>query len=172
MLSLSIATLALSLSPAISNGTGDEPELYDPTVFRVFEIEFAESNWWNILESYYNADNGQMLEADLTVDGFTYSQVGVAFKGNSSFFGLPNNSQKASFSIQMDFVVADQDLYGVDQLNLNNGFQDPSFMREVLYGNLSDPFVPMPRGAFTKLIINGENWGVYPSVEQIDKKFL
>jgi len=172
MLSLSLATLALSFSPTLPNSSGDDPELYDPTVFRLFEIEFAQSNWWNILEGYYNADNGQMLEADLTVDGVTYNQVGVAFKGNSSFFGLPNNSEKASFSIQMDFVIPDQDLYGVDQMNLNNGFQDPSFMREVLYGNLSDPFVPMPRGAFTKLTINGENWGVYPSVEQIDKKFL
>lgn len=172
MLSLSIATLALSLTPALPKGSGGDPELFDPTVFRVFEIDFAQSNWWNILEGYYFADNGQMLEANLTVDGTTYSQVGVAFKGNSSFFGLPGNSQKASFNIDMDYVVADQDLYGVDTLNLNNGFQDPTFMREVLYGNLSDPFLPMPRGAFTKLIINGQNWGVYPNVEQIDKKFL
>jgi hypothetical protein len=169
---LSLASLALSLTPALPLPQGGDPELFDPTVFRVFEVQFAQSNWWNTLEGYYNANNGQMLEADLTVDGITYNQVGVAFKGNSSFFGLPNNSQKASFSIQMDYVVPDQELYGVDTMNLNNGFQDPTFMREVLYGNLGDPFVPMPRGAFTRLEINGASWGVYPLVEQIDKKFL
>ena len=169
---LSLATLALSLTPALPLEPGDDPELYDPTVFRVFEVEFAQSNWWNILEGYYQAENGQMLETDLTVDGVTYSQVGVAFNGNSSFFGLPNGSEKASFSIKMDYVIPDQELYGVDTMNLNNGFQDPTFMRELIYGNLCDPFVPCPRGAFTKLVINGENWGVYPSIEQIDKKFL
>ena len=169
---LSLASLALSLTPALPLEPGDDPELYDPTVFRVFEVEFSQSNWWNILEGYYQAENGQMLETDLTVDGVTYSQVGVAFKGNSSFFGLPNGSEKASFSIKMDYVIPDQELYGVDTMNLNNGFQDPTFMRELIYGNLCDPFVPCPRGAFTKLVINGENWGVYPSIEQIDKKFL
>ena len=118
-MSLSLATLALSLTPALPLTPGDDPELYDPTVFRVFEVEFAQSNWWNILEGYYQAENGQMLETDLTVDGVTYNQVGVAFKGNSSFFNLPNNSEKASFSIKMDHVIPDQELYGVDNPQTN-----------------------------------------------------
>lgn len=146
-----------------------EPDLYDETVLRTMELSFSQPDWWEQLRNLY--DTGIDIPADLTVEGVTYSDVGVRFKGNSSYV-LTGGSQKKSFNISLDSFVSGQELYGYETLNLNNSYTDPTFCREVLASKIFRNFVPTPKANFVKLVINGENWGVYANVQQVSKDMI
>jgi spore coat protein CotH len=114
------------------------------------------------------------VPATLTYDGIVVPQVGLRFKGNSSRNSVAMmGSERFSLKIDIDEYVDGQDLLGVDKLNFNNGFKDPSYLREymgsVLYRALD---VPAPRAAFIRLTRNGLAFGLYSVVEQVDKDFL
>ena len=103
--------------------------------------------------------------ADLTMDGITYPGVGVQFKGMTSYM-TTGNSQKKSFHVALDETDPNQTLMGYKTLTLNNSALDPSFIHEVLYFNVMRQYTTCPKANFVKLIINGENWGIYVNIEQ------
>ncbi len=151
-------------------------DMYDPAVLRNFALRFDDADWNQRLRDNWQSDEqtGEetLILADLDVDGTTYPDVGVRIRGNSSFFWLPPGSDKFSLKIRTDFVDPDQNVMGYDNFNLNNGFQDPTFSREVVFNNFVARFVPNPRAAHVVLSINGENWGVYNNIQQPNKRML
>jgi hypothetical protein len=143
-------------------------DLYDESVVREIELTFHQSNWWSQLEANYGTEIE--IPADLTMDGVTYLDVGVRFKGNTSY--MRPTTQKKSFNVSMDEFVAGQDLLGYSTLNFNNAFMDPTFMREVLFSKACRSFTSAAKGNFIHLKINNENWGIYANVQQLNKDFL
>lgn len=152
--------------------TGDLEDngLYDPSEIRTIFLNFSQPGYWELMDSLYWDWAKEEIPATLVMDGITYDSVGVRFKGQSSFQQIPD-SPKKSFSISMDFVHNGQDLMGYKSLNLHNGYGDKSFMREVFYENRIKKHIPAAKTAFAKLYINGENWGIYATAQQINKKF-
>lgn len=142
--------------------------LYAPDVLRTVFLEFEEADWEDELADFYRTD--VMVPAKMTVDGKTYANVGIGFRGNSSFFTL-KKGQKRSFNITMDYADSKQDLYGYRTLNFLNGHADPSFLREVLYNRIARNYTAAPQGNFVRLVINGRSWGIYGNVQQQNKDF-
>jgi hypothetical protein len=143
--------------------------LYDESIIREIYLEFEEANFWELLENNY--DSHTDLAATLTMDGVAYPNVGVRFKGQTSYMMI-QNSEKKSFNITMDFLDPGQDLMGYTTLNLNNCFEDESFLREFLYLHQIRRHIPAAKAAFVKLYINGESWGIYPNIQQLDSQFI
>lgn len=150
-------------------GGMDDDGLYDDSIIREIYLEFSQANYWELLEANY--DPGIDLQATLIMDGIVYNNVGVRFKGQTSYMMI-ENSDKKSFNITMDFQDPDQHLMGYTTLNLNNCFQDESFLREFLYLHQIRNHIPASKAAFVRLYINGESWGLYPNVQQLDKTFI
>lgn len=144
-------------------------DLYDEGVMPVLELKFAQTNWYALLTSNYQSKTD--IAATLTVDGVVYEGVGVRFRGNTSY-QMTANSQKKSFNISIDYTLPDQRLMGYKTLNLLNCNNDATFMREVLYSNTCRRQVPSAKANFVRLVINGENWGVYANVQQLNAQFL
>ena len=143
--------------------------LYDPKVLRTFFLEFEDSDWEKELADFKNTD--VEVPAKLTVDGKTYAEVGVHFRGMSSFMGV-GEGRKRSLTISMDEWNKKQDLGGYNTLHLLNGHEDPSFMRVVLYDLIARDFLPAAKANFARVVINGENWGIYENEQQFNKDFL
>ncbi|MBN1290769.1 MAG: CotH kinase family protein [Candidatus Latescibacteria bacterium] len=143
--------------------------LYDETIVRTIYLEFKQENWWEQLENNY--DSKVDILADLIMDDTTYPDVGVRFKGCTSY-SMTGDSRKKSFNISIDYTDSSQRLMGYKTLNLNNCFNDASFMREVLYFNICRNYCPCPMANFVKLIINSEKWGIYANVQQINTDFI
>jgi hypothetical protein len=152
--------------------TGGKPPsgLYDSAIIRRIDLNFSQSNYWQLLKQNYATQTE--IPATMVVDGITYDSVGVRFKGETSYMQLPQNSQKTSFNVSVDFIHEDQRIMGYKTLNLHNCFQDASFMREVFYLHQIRHHIPAARHAYTELYINGANWGLYPSIQQLNKDFL
>jgi len=150
--------------------TGDQPNsgLYDQSQIRSIYLTFAQPNYWQLLQANNAAEID--IPATMVVDGVTYDSVGVRFRGNTSFTGT-RNSEKKSFNISVDFVHEDQRVMGYKTLNLLNCYEDPSFIREVFYQHQIRRHVPAAKSAFTRLYINGQYWGLYPNVQQLNKDY-
>lgn len=146
-----------------------ETGLYDESIVRTFEFTFTQSNYWTLLTQNYASKTN--LLGTLKVDGVTYDSVGIRFKGNTSY-QMTGSSQKKSFNITTDFVKEDQDVMGYSTLNLNNSFQDASFMREFYYLHQIRKHIPAAKASYIRLLINGVNWGVYPNVQQVNKDLI
>src|SRR5262245_42533776 len=121
------------------------------------------------MADFYHTD--VEVQAAVTVDGKTYQDVGVHFRGNSSYFRV-SNGYKRSLNLSFDFVDKKQRLYGYKTLNLMNGADDPSFMHVVLFSEISRSYIPAPKANFVRVVINGESWGIYSSQQQFNKEFL
>jgi hypothetical protein len=146
-----------------------QEDFYDETVLRTLQLEFSQPDWWNQLEA--NAQTDENIIATLTVDGNTYDGVGVRFRGMTSYT-MVGNSQKKSFNIKVDYTLENQRLMGYKTLNLINCFDDPTFMREPLYSNVIRQQIPSAKANFVRLEINGENWGIYANIQQINAEFI
>ena len=146
-----------------------DASLYEPTVLRTLFLEFEDSDWEAELADFNNTD--VEVPATVTVDGVKYPNVGVHFRGMSSFMMVPAGS-KRSLNLSFDFVDEKQKLLGYKTLNLLNAHDDPTFLHTVLYSHIARKYIPAPKANFVKLAINGESWGVYSSAQQFNKDFL
>ncbi len=153
--------------------TGGNPStgFYDGNVIQEIELTFSQTNYWSLLTTNYTA--GIDIPAKMAVNGYTLpSPVGVRFKGQTSYQRLPANSQKKSFNITVDFENPDQNIFGYETLNLNNAYEDPSFMREVVYLHHGRNHIPSLKGNYVRLRINGEDWGLYANIQGLNAEFL
>lgn len=151
--------------------TGDQAStgLYDSATIRTIYLRFPQANYWTLMTQNYASQTD--IPAEMEVDGVTYDSVGVRFKGQTSYMGA-SASQKKSFNLSTHYIHEDQKIMGYKTLNLNNAFQDPSFLREVYYQNRIRRHVPAAKSNFVRLNINGQDWGLYPNVQQLNKDYL
>jgi spore coat protein CotH len=143
--------------------------LYEPTVLRTLFLDFESADWEAELADFHNTD--VEVPATLTVDGKSYPDVGVHFRGMSSYMAV-GPGYKRSLNVSLDFAHPKQRLLGSKTLNLLNSHSDASFLSSVLYSHVARQYIPAPRANLVRVVINGESWGVYVSAQQFDKEFL
>jgi hypothetical protein len=164
---LATPTPGARLSPGDVAPAGSAP-LYDRDTLRTIFIEFTGTDWEGELADFYNTDVD--VPVTVTVDGQRYPDVGVHFRGLSSFMMVPAGS-KRSLNLSFDFANDDQRLLGYRTLNLLNANGDPSFLRPMLYAEIARHYIPTPRTNSVRVVINGEYWGVYINAQQFNADF-
>ncbi|HMJ92158.1 MAG TPA: CotH kinase family protein, partial [Candidatus Acidoferrum sp.] len=158
----------VKISPADVKSVQGAP-LYASNVVRTLFIDFENGGWEKELSDFHGTD--VEVPARLTVDGKTYPDVGIHFRGASSY-GMVGEGSKRSLNLSLDDVRKNQSLLGHRTLNLLNSHGDPSFFRSVLFYQVAREYIPAPRANLVRVVINGENWGVYVSIEQFNKDFV
>ncbi len=156
------------LSPADVKSFPDAAA-YDLKTLRTFFLEFENADWEKELSDFNNTDVEVPMK--LTVDGKVYQDVGVHFRGASSFM-MVAEGRKRSLNLSLDWVHEKQNLGGYRTFNLLNSNGDPTMLRAVLSHHISREYVPSPKANFVRVVINGEDWGVYASVQQFNKDFI
>ena len=143
--------------------------LYDANVLRTVFIEFEHEDWEKEMAAFKPTD--VEIPATVTVDGKKYPNVGLSFRGASSFFMIAEGS-KRSLNLSMDLVDGDQKLYGYKSLNFLNCNGDASLMSSYLYTHIASQKIATPKVNFVKVVINGRSWGIYANAQQFNKDFL
>jgi len=156
------------LSPDDVETYPDVP-LYDMGTLRTLFLDFPDDDWETEMVDFYDTD--VEVPAKLTVDGKVYPDVGVHFRGLTSFRET-RDGQKRSLGLSLDYIDDDQRLDGYRTLNLLNSASDPTFLRIVLYMEIARDYIPAPKANFVRVVINGESWGVYINSQQVNKDFL
>ena len=159
-----LLAVSAALAPALP-----AQDLFDPDTVRSFYLTFKDANYWNLLTRNKSAKID--IKADLKVDNVTLKDIGVRFKGNTSYSYNPT-SEKKPFNLKFDRFVADQSLYGYEHVNLQNVYKDATFIREPLSYELMRRYFPGLKSCWIKLYLNGQYWGVYVMVQQLNLRFL
>lgn len=141
--------------------------LYDEMVIDTVYLYFDQSNYWQQMINNYQSKTN--IAATMLFRGETYDSVGVRFRGQTSYQFI-TSSQKKSFNITLDWVLDDQEIEGYETLNLINGYEDPSFLKEVIYQRCSRDHIASAKGNHVQLFINDQNWGIYINVQQLDRQ--
>lgn len=164
--------LLVALSPPTAQADQAAVLLEGPTTVHPISVTFAEPQWYQVLFDAYGNDDFY-LPCTFTwtdPDGVdqTLASVGARFKGNSSF---SNSGTRKSMKIDFNEFVDGQEFLGLKKLNLNNNYRDPSIMREKLMLDFMGEHMDIHRANYARVTINGEDWGVFMVVEQVDKTF-
>lgn len=173
---LLIAILLLSLTSlfaALSAGQEDSDALFPDDRVVTVRITMSEEDW---AYTRGHATDEEYVRADFSYDGVVVPDVAVRPKGYSSLVLVArerSSSHRYSLKVDFNFFNSARTLHGVKKVNLNNGFRDPSLIREAAsYQLFSEMGIAAPRTAFVDLWVNDSHLGVYTMVEQIDKTFL
>ncbi len=157
------------LSAADVKNFGDAA-FYDAKAYRTLFLDFENADWSKEMTAFYNSD--VEVPATLTVDGKKYPDVGVHYRGASSFFTIRGESGKRSMNVAVDFVHEGQNVGGYRTLNLLNSHRDPTYLRTILYYHIAREYVPAPKANLVRVVINGESWGPYVNAQQFNKEFI
>jgi spore coat protein CotH len=141
---------------------------YDESVLRTVFITFEGKDWESELEDFHGTDVD--VAANVMIDGKTYRDVGIRFRGMSSM--MVPEGRKHSLNLSIDMAHENQSASGYRTLNFLNSHEDPTMMRAVLFLHIARQYIPAPKANFVRVVINGENWGIYQNVQQFNKEFL
>jgi spore coat protein CotH len=110
-------------------------------------------------------------KATLKEGEHTYKDIGIHIKGAAgSFRGIDD---KPGLTLNMNKFDQEKLFYGMDKWHLANSVQDPSYLAELLCGELMRAAgVPASRVHHAVVTINGRKRGLYYLKEGYDKYFL
>ncbi len=157
-------------------------ELFDPTQVRTVYLDIPAASM-SAMEAQAVGPWPYPPQRDyqvgrLTFEGQVFNDVGVKVKGGCG--SSRHTNQKAGLKISLTWddpavpgCPASRRLYGQTHLTLNNMVQDPTFERERLAYQLFRAMgVPAPRAAHVRLVVNGQDWGLYLHIESVDRRFF
>ena len=177
----------LAIAPAL-RAADKSDKLFDPAApVRTLQLQLTPDQWKAVepTQSRQNGNGGFMrrmeypvVHATVTMEGKTYADVAMRYKGNSSFM-MARNSIKKSIKLDFNKFVEGRTFHGLTTVNLNNNAGDPSESRETLaYELFAAAKVPAPRTTILRveLTVPGafdhKFMGCYTLVEEVGKRFL
>ncbi len=134
------------------------------------EISADPDEWQTMLD---NAMNEEYISADVTINGTTFSNVGIRPKGNNSLQMVSSSdSDRYSFKIKFNEYIPDQTCYGLDMLILNNMIGDATYMKEyVTFDMMESLGINTPYYGYSDISVNGEKWGLYFTLEAYNDSY-
>lgn len=118
------------------------------------------------------------VKATVDIDGQSMSNVGLRFKGNSSYWA-GESGYRRPMKIDFERFVDGQRFAGMSELNLHNNAFDTSNMREILsYQLCREAGLPASRASYAAVYLTVDGKfkdkyiGLYTLVEEVDKSFL
>src|SRR6185295_2089788 len=105
-------------------------------------------------------DNRKYVKCTVRDGETVHSDVGIHLKGAAgSFRGLED---KPALTLNFTKFKSGQRFYGLDKVHLNNSVQDPSYMTELLCGELFRAAdVPAARTTHARVEFNGRDLGLF-----------
>ena len=181
--------LLLSLTLLAGCRPGDEDDTvpkgnFDPDHMVQVDIQMAEEDWETLRNQYrdfttelvgldcmsqpFSADY-TTFSADVVIDGESATNVGIRKKG---FIGS-QSKVKPGLKINVDEWEQGAELFGVDNITLNNSVQDPSLIKQCIgYDLFAKAGLPASQCNFAHVTVNGQDMGVYVHVEPVKPAFL
>ncbi len=165
--------LTLLVAGAAAAQTPPGHPLFEKDEIHEIRLRFAQSDYWSRLTANYaeNEDDIPYIEASFEWRDLKFDKIGVRFKGNSSYRGA--RTDKKPFRLKFNEFVKGQKIQGIGSVNLNNSWNDPSYVREKLYyETAARAGMRASRTNYAALYINDTFWGLYVLGEVVNGDFI
>ncbi|NLY21532.1 MAG: spore coat protein CotH [Tissierellia bacterium] len=146
-------------------------KIFDTEVVHSIDIKISQSDWQNMID---NALDEEYVNCDLEIDGEIFRNIAIRVKGNNSkTLTHKYGHERYSFKIKFDHYSDGRTYYGLDKLSLNASFQDNSYLKDyITYDMMNHMGVPSPLSSYVYITVNGEDWGLYIGIEEIEDAFV
>jgi CotH kinase protein len=163
--------LAICLPCLLSAQTPIKPAerpLFDTRSIGEIRIDLPMKNWTEVLDSMRLYGN-EMAVGTITIDGKRYEGAGIRYRGDKSYQqGLKRNP----FSIKLNYTDKSQNHQGHTGLKISSSLRDPSMVREILFYEIANKYMPAPDACYIKMYVNSEYIGLFINIESVDSQFL
>src|SRR5262245_14029259 len=153
-------------------GPSPSDALFDRGRVIQIEIRLDPKDWLALRISHPDFDENELpirhyqyYRAVVVIDGQLVESVGVRKKGNWSGSGRP------SLKIKLDEYVKGKQFSGLAMLTLNC-LELTRAQQSLIYSFMNKAGAIAPRSNLARIVVNGEDLGIYGHVESIDKKFI
>ncbi len=145
--------------------------LFDTSFVHKINVVISDEDWKDLTG---NPLKKTKYAVTVTIDGNTLENVSFATKGNTSLSQVADSdSDRYSFKLNFGKFEKGQTYQGLDKLNLNNIMSDATYMKDYLsYLIMRKAGVSAPLTSYAELSINGEVFGLYIAIEEVDDAFL
>lgn len=152
----------------------DAQDLYSPNSVPTLKIYFERTDWELAMDSLKQAGKKERMNGKVNLNGKSFEEVGIRFKGNSSYNSARNiYKRKLPLNVKLNQVNKAQKFLGqIGSVKLANGFRDPSFVREILSYEIARKYMPAPRCNFMNVSVNDTPYGFYSNTESINDDFV
>jgi Ca2+-binding EF-hand superfamily protein len=157
------------VNPPDVSAPAKEAPLYDSHTVRTSFLDFSEADWEAELRDFARTDI--FVPARLRLDGHSFADVGVHFRPAGPHT-VTEPGYKRSLRLVLDHAHPDQSLSGQKELLLLAPQDDATLVRSALYLQAARDFLTAPQWSFVRLVINGEDWGTYLSLQPFDAQFI
>lgn len=142
-----------------------QDEFFDDATLGDLQLTISQRDWDELRA---RADENTYYTADLRWNGITVRNIGIRSRGAGT-----RNGVKPGLRLDFNRYLADQQFLGLRALVLDNGWTDPSTMREILSMKLfARSGFESPREAHIRLFINNTYAGLYVAIEPVDRTFV
>lgn len=136
------------------------------TVLPIYGITISQANW-DIINT--TPTNDTYVSGSFTYNGTTWTNVGIRYRGRTSR-SVAKKSWKIKFN---EFVPGQRFLDDQEEVNLDSEYGERTMIREKLAWDLTEMVgVPSAERRHVQFRVNGEYYGVYTELEQIDERWL
>lgn len=112
----------------------------------------------------------EYVRATVRAGGQTYTNVGVHLKGVATFRPIDD---QPSLTLHFSKFDRQQRFHGLRKIHLNNGKEDPTFIREAISAEMFEHAgLPATRVTHGRIRLNGRDLGPYVIKESFTKEFL
>lgn len=155
---------------AVATNPEYQTAMFDKDAVTSIGIKITDKNWKKLIDDPLAET---FVPCDITINGKTFSTVGIRTKGNSSLNSVANSdSDRFSFKIKADEYVKGQSFFGLDEFVINNMQSDASYMKEYLSYDMFDKIgVATPLYAYAGISVNGTYKGLYLAVEAMEEDY-
>jgi len=147
-------------------------EVFDPGGIHTIALTTGAAGWQDLLATAADPKLPRVWHmADVAIDGVTYTTIGFRTFGEGS---MAENPKKPNIRIGFDAINAKAEgPEGLHGLRLKASGADATWLREPLaYRMLSAAGAVGKRFGWARLTVNGEPYGFYQLVEQVDKQLF
>jgi hypothetical protein len=169
---LAFLALVLAAGLAIDQGRAGDAALESAAaLFKRGEVlnlrvEIEPREW-----SALKADHRQDARCTVREGTNIYNSVGVHLKGAAGSFRELDD--KPALTLTFNRFEPKLRFHGLRKIHLNNSVQDPSYMTELICGEMFEAAgVPAPRVAHARVTLNGRDVGFYVVKEGFTRDFL
>jgi len=130
------------------------------------DIELPDESWDALVDEPYGWTPGRV-----EIDGRRINDVAIRLRGRIGSFR--EVWEKPKWRLDFNRLVPGRRIEGLEALSLDNNVVDCSGLKQTLgFYVLGLLDVPASRGGFASVTVNGEDYGVYNTVEVQDDRFL
>ena len=105
--------LALTWAGVHAQSKEKDKDVFQANTILEIKLTLKEAEWDKLLDTYKQSGSEDRLVGDAVINGVAYKQVGVRYKGNSSYFRVRDlDEKKLPFNIKVNEMTKSQKLPG------------------------------------------------------------